>query len=125
VGVGKRTRRQNHQPQDRCLASLAEAGQQLEVVGACILQAARADVDPKGNRRAGMLPGAERDQQGGYAHDRRRSQVPRRSHRRHHCAPQLGLDNDPEPSLMMPGIIISLIFSEQGKLVLRATPLQY
>ena len=29
-----------------------------------------------------------------------------------------------EPSLMMPGIIISLIFSEQGKLVLRATPLQ-
>ena len=25
---------------------------------------------------------------------------------------------------MMPGIIISLIFSEQGKLVLRATPLQ-
>jgi hypothetical protein len=24
----------------------------------------------------------------------------------------------------MPGIIISLIFSEQGKLVLRATPLQ-
>jgi hypothetical protein len=30
----------------------------------------------------------------------------------------------PEPSLMMPGIIISLIFHEQGKLVLRATPLQ-
>src|SRR6516164_4477847 len=29
-----------------------------------------------------------------------------------------------EPSLMMPGIIISLIFREQGKLVLRATPLQ-
>ena len=25
---------------------------------------------------------------------------------------------------MMPGIIISLIFSEQGKLILRATPLQ-
>ena len=25
---------------------------------------------------------------------------------------------------MMPGIIISLIFSEQGKLVVRATPLQ-
>ena len=31
---------------------------------------------------------------------------------------------DAEPSLMMPGIIISLIFSEQSKLVLRATPLQ-
>ena len=30
----------------------------------------------------------------------------------------------PEPSLMMPGIIISLIFREQGKLVLCATPLQ-
>ena len=29
-----------------------------------------------------------------------------------------------EPSLMMPGIIISCIFSEQGRLVLRATPLQ-
>jgi hypothetical protein len=29
-----------------------------------------------------------------------------------------------EPSLRIPGIIISLIFSEQGKLVLRATPLQ-
>ena len=36
----------------------------------------------------------------------------------------LGINTDPEPSLMMPGIIISLIFSEQGKLVLRATPLQ-
>jgi hypothetical protein len=39
-------------------------------------------------------------------------------------APHLGISTDPEPSLMMPGIIISLIFSEQGKLVLRATPLQ-
>jgi hypothetical protein len=46
---------------------------------------------------------------------------PPRLHRR---APQLGLGDDPEPSLMMPGIIISLIFSEQGKLVLRAAPLQ-
>ena len=58
------------------------------------------------------------------AHDRRRSQAPRRAHWRHRRAPQLGLGNDPEPSLMMPGIIISLIFREQGKLVLRATPLQ-
>ena len=53
-----------------------------------------------------------------------RPQASRRAHRRHRCAPQLGLDNDPEPSLMMPGIVISLIFSEQGELVLRATPLQ-
>jgi hypothetical protein len=30
----------------------------------------------------------------------------------------------PEPSLMMPGIIISSIFSEQGKLIFRAPPLQ-
>jgi hypothetical protein len=30
----------------------------------------------------------------------------------------------PEPSLMIPGIINSCIFSEQGKLVFRATPLQ-
>ena len=35
----------------------------------------------------------------------------------------LRLGDDAEPSLMMPGIIISLIFSEQGKLVLRATAL--
>jgi len=31
---------------------------------------------------------------------------------------------EPEPSLKIPGIIISLIFSEQRKLVFRATPLQ-
>jgi Transposase zinc-binding domain len=36
----------------------------------------------------------------------------------------LGLGDDPEPSLKMPGIIISLIFSEQRKLVFRAPPLQ-
>jgi hypothetical protein len=36
----------------------------------------------------------------------------------------VGLGTHPEPSLMMPGIIISLIFSEQRKLALRATPLQ-
>ena len=36
----------------------------------------------------------------------------------------LGLRADPEPSLKIPGIIISLIFSEQRKLVFRATPLQ-
>jgi hypothetical protein len=29
-----------------------------------------------------------------------------------------------EPSLMMPGIIISFIFSEQGRLVVHATPSQ-
>ena len=39
-------------------------------------------------------------------------------------APHLGLRDDPEPSLKIPGIIISLIFSEQRKLVFRATPLQ-
>ena len=39
-------------------------------------------------------------------------------------AAHLGLRADPEPSLKIPGIIISLIFSEQRKLVFRATPLQ-
>ena len=39
-------------------------------------------------------------------------------------AAQLGTDPDAEPSDMIPGIIISSIFSEQGKLVLRAAPLQ-
>ena len=52
------------------------------------------------------------------------SQASRRPHWCHRRAPYLGLDDDPEPSLMMPGIIISLIFREQGKLVRRATPLQ-
>ena len=42
VGVGKRTRRQSYQHQDRRPAGLAEAGQQLEVVGACVLQVAGA-----------------------------------------------------------------------------------
>jgi hypothetical protein len=42
-----------------------------------------------------------------------------------HCRrAHLGPDADPEPSLKIPGIIISLIFSEQRKLVFRATPLQ-
>ena len=37
----------------------------------------------------------------------------------------LGLGADPgEPSLMMHGIIISCVFSEQRKLIFRATPLQ-
>ena len=30
-----------------------------------------------------------------------------------------------KPSLMMPGIIISCIFNEQGKLIFRAAPLQH
>jgi hypothetical protein len=36
----------------------------------------------------------------------------------------MGTGSSPEPSLKIPGIIISLIFSEQRKLVFRATPLQ-
>ena len=35
-----------------------------------------------------------------------------------------GSDPAAEPSLMMPGIIISCIFNEQGKLIFRAAPLQ-
>jgi integrase/recombinase XerD len=42
----------------------------------------------------------------------------------HRGASHLGLGADAEPSLRIPGIIISLIFNEQGKLVLRAAPLQ-
>src|SRR5215831_2376009 len=49
----------------------------------------------------------------------------RRHHRRRpRRATYLDATAHLEPSLMMPGIIISLIFREQGKLVLRATPLQ-
>jgi hypothetical protein len=39
-------------------------------------------------------------------------------------ASHLGSKSPCEPSLMMPGIIISSIFSEQGGLVVRATPSQ-
>ena len=56
--------------------------------------------------------------------DRGDAEAPRRSHRLPVGAAHLGLGDDPEPSLMIPGIIISLIFSEQRKLVFRATPLQ-
>ena len=58
VGVGKRTRRQSYQHQDRRPASLAETGQRLEVVGACVLQLAAAGGKILGeSRRAGMQPG--------------------------------------------------------------------
>jgi site-specific recombinase XerD len=39
-------------------------------------------------------------------------------------ASHMGTGSSPEPSLKIPGIIISLIFIEQRKLVFRATPLQ-
>ena len=58
------------------------------------------------------------------AHHRSRSQASRRPDRLHRRAAHLGLGTHPEPSLKIPGIIISLIFSEQRKLVFRATPLQ-
>src|SRR3981189_1145662 len=60
----------------------------------------------------------------GRADDRGGSRAPGRPHRHHRRAPHLGLDHDPEPSLKIPGIIISLIFSEQRKLVFCAPPLQ-
>ena len=53
-----------------------------------------------------------------------RSQATGRQDRLHLGATHLGLGTDAEPSLKIPGIIISLIFSEQRKLVFRATPLQ-
>jgi hypothetical protein len=40
-----------------------------------------------------------------------------------HCRPPyLGTNPAPEPSLIMPGIINSLIFKEQLRLIFRATP---
>src|SRR6516164_359848 len=76
------------------------------------------------SEQGGRLRSVAQNRRGHPDHDRRRPQAPRRSHRAHRRAAQLGIGTDPEPSLMMPGIIISLIFREQGKLVLRATPLQ-
>src|ERR1700730_15907602 len=73
-------------------------------------------------REAGIHPGQ------GFladnAHDCGRSQPPGRQDRLHLGTPHLGLRDEPEPSLKIPGIIISLIFNEQRKLVFRATPLQ-
>ena len=57
-----------------------------------------------------------------HAHHRGRSQTPRRPHRYPLGLAHLGIRDDPEPSLMILGIIISLIFSEQRKLVFRAPP---
>jgi hypothetical protein len=37
-------------------------------------------------------------------------------------AAHLGTDTDPEPSLMMPGIIISFVFSEQTMLIVCTAP---
>ena len=47
-----------------------------------------------------------------HAHHRSRSEASRRSHWHLVRPPHLGLGDDPTPSLMMPGIIISLIFLE-------------
>ena len=58
------------------------------------------------------------------AHHRRRSQAPGRRDRLRRRPAHLGAESASEPSLMMPGIIISCIFNEQGKLVFRAAPLQ-
>ena len=57
-------------------------------------------------------------------HHRCRPQAPWRAHRSDRRAAHLGISDDTEPSLMIPGIIFSCIFGEQGKLVFRATPWQ-
>ena len=54
----------------------------------------------------------------------RRSTTSRRPDRHDRHSAYLGPNPDAEPSLKIPGIIISLIFCEQRKLVSRATPLQ-
>jgi hypothetical protein len=61
---------------------------------------------------------------GDTARHRRRSKASGRGDRFPRRAAHLGTKFVAEPSLMMPGIINSCIFSEQGKLVVRATPLQ-
>jgi integrase/recombinase XerD len=74
----------------------------------------------QGRRLRDPVPHGRRDTH----HHRRRPQASGRTNRRHCSAPYLGSDPAAEPSLKIPGIIISLIFSEQRKLVFRATPLQ-
>jgi len=54
----------------------------------------------------------------------RRSQTLRRIHRLPGGAPHLGSEPASEPSLMMPGIIISFIFIEQSRLTFCAVPLE-
>src|SRR5271166_2964345 len=53
-----------------------------------------------------------------------RSQTSGRRDRFLQRAAHLGSEAPTEPSLMMPGIIISFVFSKQGWLVFRTTPLQ-
>jgi hypothetical protein len=53
-----------------------------------------------------------------------RSEAPRSRHRISRRAPYLGTEPRVTPSLMMPGIIISFIFSEHGRLVFCTSPSQ-
>ena len=59
-----------------------------------------------------------------HARTRSRSQAPGSRDRLPRRAPYLGAEPRAEPSLMMPGIIISFVFNKQGGLVFHATPFQ-
>src|ERR1051326_2308245 len=63
-------------------------------------------------KQEGPLPAAIRGERGGVARSRSRSQAPRSRGRLLEHSPYLGTDLAAEPSLMMPGIIISFIFSK-------------
>ena len=76
-----------------CLASLTKTSSRLPEQGR--------DLRP-------AVQGIFRD----HAHNRSRPEAPWRTHRRSVRPPHLGLGAHPTPSLMMPGIIISLIFLE-------------
>src|SRR6516162_8592050 len=52
-----------------------------------------------------------------------RSETPRRRDRLLQCVAYLEPATQSEPSLMMPGITISFLFSEQSSLIFRAIPL--
>ena len=71
-------------------------------------------------RRLDGVPDQRRDSD----RNRRRSETPRSRDRLPQCPAYLGTESPIEPSLMMPGIINSFIFSEQSSLVLRTVPLQ-
>src|SRR6516225_6983934 len=74
------------------------------------LHTARRDLSDRLSEQGYRLRPAVPHGGGNAAHHCCRSQTPRRAYRRHRCAPQLGLDNDPpsDVHMIVPGGGISL-----------------
>ena len=78
----------------------------------CGVHTAGCDPRHRLSEQGGHLRPAVQSLSRDHTQDRSHAQASRRTHRLHVGAAHLGLRDDPTPSLMMPGIIISLIFLE-------------